>query len=447
MQYFSSSSWRNGPIAKFALLAMMLFVLTPLAACGGSSGSSGGSGGTSSGPVNLTFWSWVPGIDKSVADFNSSHPNIHVKLANVGAGPAEYDKLYTAIKANNEPDLGQVEYQLLPTFETTGGLLDMAPYGANDVKSQFVPWTWSQVSLGNAVYAIPEDTGPMAMFYREDIFKKYNLPVPTTWAQYADDAAKLHAADPKEYITDFPPKESGWFTGLLWQGGARPFSVNGQSWNVNINSPESQKVASYWQAMLSKKLVKTDPDFANGWYNELQTGTVATWISAVWGANTIASNAPQASGKWKVAPTPQWSAGQTINGNWGGSTTVMFKSTQHPKEAAQFAIWLNTNQQSLDEMIKGAAIYPAYQASLDSPLLNGPQPYYGNQVIGQVFKQGSTQVDVNFQWGPTINQVYTDMGNNFANAVNGQGTLTDSLATVQQSTITFMKKQGFNVSS
>ena len=144
---------------------------------------------------------------------------------------------------------------------------------------------------------------------------------------------------------------------------------------------------------------------------------------------------------------PQWQAGQSVAGNWGGSTTVVFKNTQHPKEATEFAMWLNTNQQSLNEMIKGASIYPAYQAALDAPSLNSPQPFFNNQVIGQVFKKASTEVNVNFQWGPTINQVYTDMGDNFANAVNGRGTLTDALNTVQQSTVTFMKKQGFTVST
>jgi multiple sugar transport system substrate-binding protein len=429
----------------FAIISAALMVMAPLAACGSSSPSTGGT--TSSGPVNLTFWSWVPGIDKSVAMWNSSHPNIHVTLNNVGSGTTEYDKLYTAIKANNEPDLGQVEYQLLPTFETTNSLVDMSQYGASDVKSNFVPWTWSQVTLGNAVYAIPQDTGPMAMFYRQDIFTKYHIPVPTTWAQYADDAAKLHAANANEYITDFPPKEAGWFTSLMWQAGGHMFGINGQSWKVAVNNSASQQVAAYWQTMLDKKLVKTDTDFTNGWYQNLQNGTVATWISAVWGAATISTNAPKSSGNWRVAPVPQWKAGGAVNGNWGGSTTVTFKNTKHPKEATQFAIWLNTNEPSIDAMITGAAIYPANQSSLTSPLLNAPQPFYGNQVIGQVFKAGSTQVDVNFQWGPTINQVYTDMGNNFANAVNGQGTLSDALNATQQSTVTFMQKQGFSVSS
>jgi len=440
---FSSFSWMRRFAPGFAILSVALLIMFPLAACGGSSSSSTSS--TSTGPVNLTFWSWVTGIDKSVALWNSSHPNIQVKLANVGSGPVEYNKLYTAIKANNEPDLAQVEFQLLPSFETTDSLVDLAPYGANDVKDQFVPWTWKQVTLGGGVYAIPQDSGPMALFYREDIFKKYHISVPTTWAQYADAAAKLHAADPNVYITDFPPKQPGWFTGLVWQAGGQLFSINGQSWKVSINNPAAQQVASYWQDLISRKLIKTEPDFTNAWYHDLQTGGVASWVSGVWGAGTISSNAPQTSGKWRVAPMPQWQAGQTVYGNWGGSTTVVFKSSKHPKEAAEFAIWLNTNQQSLDEMIKGNNIYPTYQPALNSPLVSGPKAFFGNQIIGQVFKDTSAHVNVNFQWGPTIEQVYSDIGDNFANAVIGRGTLSDGLNAVQQSTVTFMKKQGFSL--
>jgi multiple sugar transport system substrate-binding protein len=323
----------------------------------------------------------------------------------------------------------------------------MSQYGAASVKSQFVPWTWSQVTLGNAIYAIPQDSGPMALFYRADLFKKYNIPVPTTWAQYADDAAKLHAANPNDYITDFPPKEPGWYTGLMWQAGAQLFGINGQSWKVTINSPQSQQVSSYWQGLLDKKLVKTEPDFANGWYHDLSTGAVATWISAVWGASTISSNAPSASGDWRVAPIPQWTAGGNADGNWGGSTTVTFKNTKHPKEATEFAMWLNTNTDSINDMITGASIFPADQQADSSSLLSGPVAYYGNQAVFQLFKNASPEVNVNFQWGPTINQVYTDMGNDFANVVNGQGTLTSALGTVQQQTVTFMKSQGFSVSS
>src|SRR4030081_868151 len=103
MQFLSSSP-RTRPVGPgFAIVGIVLVLMTVRAACGGGT-NSGSSSSTSTGPVNLTFWSWVTGIDKSVALWNSTHPNIQVTLANVGSGPTEYNKLYTAIKANNEPD-------------------------------------------------------------------------------------------------------------------------------------------------------------------------------------------------------------------------------------------------------------------------------------------------------------------------------------------------------
>ena len=444
MQHFFSPSWMSRSAARFSIVILALMLMAPLAACGGSSSPT--TSGTSSGPVTLTYWAWISSLGKQVALFNQTHPNIHVNWINVGSGPAEYDKLFTAIKANNEPDLAEVEFQYLPTFETTGSLVDLAPYGAASVKDQFVPYTWSQVLLGNSILAIPQDTGPMGLWYRQDIFQKYNLPVPTTWAQFADDAAKLHAANPNYYITDFPPKGAAWFTGLEWQAGGRPFNINGQSWKVSLNNPQAQQVASYWQDLLNKKLVKTEPDFTNGWYHDLQTGALATWVGAAWGNGVLEQNAPQTSGKWRVASLPQWQAGQSVSSNWGGSSTAVFKSTKHPKEATEFAEWISNNEQSAETEFKGGA-YPCLLSALSSTTMNSPQPFFGNQVINSVFKQSAGQVDTSFHWGPTMNQVTTDMGDNFANAINGKGTLSDALNKVQQSTVTFMQKQGFSVTS
>jgi len=224
------------------------------------------------------------------------------------------------------------------------------------------------------------------------------------------------------------------------------FSVSGQSWKVSINSPQALQVASYWQDLINKNLVKVEPDFTNSWYNELQNGTLASWFSGAWGNGIIKQNAPQTSGKWRVAPIPQWQAGQNVSSNWGGSTTVVFKSTKHPQEASTFAQWISANEQSaLLEFNTGA--YPALLSALSSPTLNSPQPFFGNQVINQVFSTSSKEVNVNFQWGPSMQQVYNDMGDQFANAANGHGTLSDGLNAVQQSTITYLKKQGFSVAT
>ncbi len=419
------------------VVSTLVAMLAILAACGSASSS------TASGPVNLTLWSFNDN-QKEIDLYQQSHPNVHITLQKLPSKDY-YAKLQTAIKAGNAPDIAQVEYQFLPTIISTGGLVDLTKYGAANVQSQFVPWTWGQVSQSGKVYAIPQDTGPTAMFYRTDVFAKYGIAVPTTWDEFAAAAAKLHAADPKAYLTDFPPGEAGWFFSLLWQADSHPFGISGDAWKVSLNDANAKKVTDYWQGLISKKLVKTEPDFSDAWNADLQSGNVATWITAVWGGGFLASAAPQATGKWKVAPLPQWTAGGKAAGNWGGSSFAVTKSSKNAKAAADFLTWWNTDPSSISLLVKENGLYPAATAGLSDAGLKAPQPYFQNQVTFDTFAAASPQVNTTFQWGPTMTQVFTDLSDNFGKAADGSTTLSAALDAVQQSTVQNMQSQGFTV--
>jgi len=141
----SFSRWIPRFIVKFAALGLMIMLTASLGACGGPTSSSS----TSSGPVTLTFWTWVPNMQSEVNLFEQSHPNIKIKVVNAGQGALEYTKLRTVLKAGSGgPDIVQIEFQYLPTFELTGDLVDLSQYGANNIKNDYVPWTWSQVTQG-----------------------------------------------------------------------------------------------------------------------------------------------------------------------------------------------------------------------------------------------------------------------------------------------------------
>jgi multiple sugar transport system substrate-binding protein len=426
---------------KLLLTAGVTAGALALAACGGSSAPAS----SSTGKVTLTFWSWVPGISQSVGLWNKSHPDIHVNLNEVTSGDAgSYAKMYSALQAGNAPDLGQIEYATLPNFEHVGGLVDLSKYGAARIRPDFVPWTWSQVSQGNTVYAIPQDTGPMGLFYRADLFKKYGLAVPATWAQYLSDAKKVHAAHPGVYIAAFPANDAQWFAGLAWQAGARWFSTSGDTWVAGIDDPASMQVASYWQQLISDHLVKVEPDFASEWYKDLSDGTLLTWPTAVWGENTLVTNAASTKGDWRVAAMPNWGTTNS-NGNWGGSTTVVFKDSKHPAQALQFAEWLNTSPQSITGLITKGGLYPADLAGQPPPAANSPVAFYGGQNIWKVFQANGKLVNTSFQWGPIMSTTFTQMADGFGKSTGGSGSLSQVLSSTQSQTITTMKKQGFSV--
>ncbi|GCF10565.1 ABC transporter substrate-binding protein [Dictyobacter arantiisoli] len=429
--------------SKAAMTLALACLLTGfLAACGGSSTSS------SNGPVTITVWSWVPNFQQAVDLFEKSHPNIKVKLDNVGQGGTEYPKLRTALKAGSgAPDVVQLEYSELPTFAMTGKLVDLSQYGADAYKNDYISWAWAQSTQGDKIYAIPQDSGPMGMLYREDIFKKYNLAVPTTWDQFQQEAIALHKADPKVYMTNFAPNDAAAFTSYLWQAKARPYTSNGTNVSVNLSNEATQKVANYWDDLINSGAVQTIPDFANDWNTELSNGTLATWITAAWAPTDLAGIASSSSGKWRVAPLPQWNAGDNVSANWGGSTDAVTTQSQHPKEAAEFAMWINHDKTAANMLSNQLFLYPTLKSVLNDPSFGTSVPFYGGQNVNKIFAQSSAHVDTSFQWTPFQDYINNQLTVQLGNAVNGKASMAQALQQAQNDATSYAKAQGFTVSN
>jgi multiple sugar transport system substrate-binding protein len=430
------------PVVGSICLSLTIFLLMALAACGGSAGSA-----PSSGPVTLTFWTWVPNIQQEVNLFEKSHPNIKIKLVNAGQGGPEYTKLRTALKAGSgAPDVVQIEFQYLPTFTLTGKLVDLAPYGANDIKNDYVASAWAQVTQGDKVYAIPQDSGPMGLLYRQDIFDQYHIQVPKTWDEYAQAAATLHKANPKIYIADSPPGQGAQFTALAWQAGSHPFKTNGTNISINLNDPPALKVANYWGNLAKNKLVDTAPDFTNDWYAALGNGKYATWITAAWGPVFLAGVAAKSAGKWRAAPLPQWNAGDHANGNWGGSTDAVTTQSKHPKEAAEFATWLNHDKTPAMMFAQKQFLFPVLKSILTDPGFDTPSDFYGGQKVNEIFIEAANHVDTTFQWSPFQDYVYTQYSDQTGDAINGKITYEQAMNNLQNNVVNYAKSQGFTVS-
>ncbi|MER7575848.1 extracellular solute-binding protein [Streptomyces sp. NPDC126514] len=433
-----------------------VLALTALTACGGGGGGDQADGGgeasckPASGKVTLDYWSWVPGMQKAVDVWNTKNPDIQVKLKTTPSGNAgTYQNMSNALKAGKAPDLGQVEYDSLASFRLKEGLTDISSCpGVKEAGDTFVDWTWSQVEFGadgkDGVWAVPQDTGPMALFYRKDIYDQLGLQAPATWDEYAEQARTLKKEG--KYITHFSQTDPNWFTGLLWQNRAAMFERDGDTWKVTVDRPESRQVADYWQKLIDDKLVATDlQGFSPALYKAWNSGEVVTWVSAAWGYSTIRDNAKSTDGKWAVAPMPQWEEGQEQAGNWGGSTTTVMAGTEHPAEAAKFALWLNTDAEALEILNREGGLYPAAKAGLDLPALKQPVDFYGKQKIFDVFAEASANVDTDFTWGPTMTDTYRFLSDGTANAIAGKSTLGDVLEDTGAQSAESLRKQSLDV--
>ena len=438
-------------LKKLRVAAVATAALVALAGCsaGGSSDSSGAAASdctASTGKVDLSFTTWVPGMDKVVDIWNKANPDIQVTVSEVPSGNAgTYQNFFTQLKAGNAPDIGQVEYDSLPAFRVQDGLSNIASCdGVQAAKADFSDGLWNQVTFGedNSVYALPQDSGPMALYYRKDLFEKNNIPIPTTWDEYAAAAVQIKALGGQ--ITNFPKGDVNWFAGLVSQAGGQWFSTADGTWDVDLTSDVSTKVATYWQDLLDKQLVSTIPGFTDQWNNAYDTGADWTWVSAVWGANSISSGAPSTSGNWAVAPMPQWDSSSPTSGAWGGSSSVVFKGSKHPAEATKFLLWLNTSTEALTALNTQANLFPASSTGATLPALSEGVPFYGGQKIYELFSEQGKVVSP-FTWGPTMTQTYSDVSDGFAAAIDGSGTLIDALKSGQDKTVAALQAQSIPV--
>jgi len=314
----------KAPRTATALGSGILVAAMLLASCssgGGNGGATASPAGTPSAatlpqseidkamttPTTLTFWTWVPNITDEVAMFQKQYPAITVNVENVGNGPAQNTKIRTALQAGSgAPDVVQMRYQDLSSFTVTKSLLDLAPYGANDLKGDYVDWVWNQVSSNGQVFGVPQDSGPMGNLYRDDILTSAGISQPpATWDDYATAAATVKSKT-GSYISNLAPNDASQMLGLLWQAGVKPFAYDGeQTVGVALNGDVAKKVVAYWQKLIQADLISVDPDYTDQWYQGLAAGKYAGWITAAWGPVFLQGTAASTSGKWRASA--KWS--------------------------------------------------------------------------------------------------------------------------------------------
>jgi multiple sugar transport system substrate-binding protein len=419
------------------------------AASGGATLEAGASCKNSS-ATKITFWAWVPGMGRAVTEFNKTHPSICVTQEDVGAGDPEYVKITDALKAGSgAPDVAEVEFDELPSFEVTHNVVNLVPYGANKYKNDFVPWAWKEVSQGSAVYAMPGDAGPMAFYYNSKLLAKYHITPPATWADFATAAAKLKKADPSAYITNFAATDLQWVMSLMAQDNAWPFAYSGgSSVTINWTGPAQMKFAAYWQKLIDAHEVNGTTDVSATSFADMDKGIDASWLSSAWGPSYFAPDAKSSVGDWRAAALPQWTAGANVAANWGGSTYPVFSSSAHKAAAAEFSEWLNGTSASWNiTKTAPSSLFPTFKPLLSDPSYkNITVPVSGSSHPDQAFTAAASSIQ-GVPWPPFMTEALTQSATVFAGVLNGKETLAAAFKNFQNVLVTYAKQQGFTVSS
>jgi multiple sugar transport system substrate-binding protein len=395
-------------------------------------------------PTTIDFWTWMPNAEQYVAIFEKKYPEITVNLSNVGQGLDQYTKLRTALAAGDAPDVAGIEYPFLAGFQQD--LLDLTPYGAGDMKDLFVSTAWDQVVLDDKIVAMPQDFGPMGAVWRQDLLDQAGVEIPTTWDEFATAAATVKEKT-GSYLTTVGSNLGPWFISLLWQAGVEPFSYDGEETiGVDLTSDEALDVANYWNDLIQADLVGVEPQFTNEWFQAMNDGTYAGWLTAAWGPVYMESSLADTAGLWTASALPQDDPANPASSYWGGTSIAVLATSDDAIVSSEFAKFWTSDVETSEALAANFAFVPLISTQESTDFIEAKSDFFNGQQVHKLFGEiADTVVNPSFQWLPFNDYVSSTYNDTVGAAMVNKTDLSAAMQEWQDLLVEYGEQQGYTV--
>jgi multiple sugar transport system substrate-binding protein len=392
--------------------------------------------------ASLVIWSIAPGMEAVRQDFEQ-RTNIPVQTRTFVSGAELYKALDQALQRNEgAPDVARVEYAFLPWLNRNNRLLTLSP----ELRPFFVPWAAAQASSLGSLIAVPQDIGALAYVYRKDIFERYGLQAPRTWAELGKVGSSLASKTKNQVrLLNFDPS-SLFFSALVWAQGGRFWTREPSGYTQTLDSVTSRAAMSFWGGLIRQQVVSTLPEYSLEHWNALRSGRLASAIVPTWALGALAQNLEPAivkGAEFQMVALPN--AGRPSSANWGGSSLVVGQSSQYPNAATAFALFAATSASNLEAMWMQEARLPAMKTGFSLPALSlEPTAVFAANPV-EVFANASNLIPERFEfapWLPTADAIYRKL---FAAAVAGKISFGQLPNLWQKQTLELAQRAGFAV--
>ena len=338
----------------------------------------------------LNVWSWAdnPFLRDTAAAFNQKYPNVKFNW-NTMSWQDTHQKLAVALAAGSgAPDVVSIDGAQMQNFVDIGGLLDITK-DLTPFAKDFPAYKIAEVSDANGnMFAVPWDIGPVSLVYRKDIFEKYEVTPPTTWAEYITTGQKLM----KDGIAMFPfslttpnPQDFAMFQKLLWQAGGSYFDK--ATGAVTLDNEAGLKAVNQYAELIFAGIHLDVAPFSPAQYGAWKDGKIATDMSAAWMGHVFVDNVKEGEGgfgQWRLADQlPAYEAGGTPTSNLGGSNVAATAQTKNPAAAVAYCLFTcaSVDGQSL---MGAKGTFPGFLPALEDPRTKDATfPVYGDQKFNQ----------------------------------------------------------------
>jgi cellobiose transport system substrate-binding protein len=393
-----ASTWSR----VIALLAIVASLVLAALGCGGDESVSGGPETAAAGNEKVTLTVGLFGTfgykEAGLYDeYMTLHPNITIKETSIEFEQDYYQALQTHLAGGaGLSDIQGIEVARIAEVTQTQAdkFVDLRDLGAGDLESTFFPWKWgAATSPDGAVVGLGTDTGPLAICYRTDLFKKAGLPTDRdelasmwqTWPDFIEVGKQYAAKAPDD--SAFMDSASGYYNAIIGQSETQYYDADGNPiYDTNPAVKDAWDLAvSTIQAGLTAKLKQFDQP----WNQAFANGRFATIACPAWMIGYIKGQAGDSgSGKWDVAPIPGG------GGNWGGSYLAIPAASEHQQEAYDLIQWLTAPEQQVKMWTQAQHFPSSSTAADDDAVAAATDEYFSNAPVGELFKESADNLTV-----------------------------------------------------
>ena len=345
------------------LLAVLLIVV--LAGCSRvqqtPATTEGGPAAAGAGAVTeLVLYTYTPRDEEAlnlelIKKFESTHPNIKVRLQNESGGSqGAMSKLQTMIAAKEGPDVMAIHGAFFVPLAAKGALMDLGPLSEthSDLKlDDFSSKILDICRHEGKLYSLPRYTAVYTLFYNKTLFDEAKIAYPGTKGEWTWDAY-LKAAQALTKDSDGDGKTDQWgcvidFWGSriypwLWANGGA--LLNPERTKCILDSPASVEALQFVYDLRYKHKVAAASDNSeqNSALTAFTQGHIGMYMTGPWDIQLLR----EAKGlQWDVAALPKKKTQATLLGteNYG-----IWSGSKHPEQAFElFQFLLSPESQTL----------------------------------------------------------------------------------------------------
>jgi len=384
-------------------------------------------GSTSTGELSgaLTVWSWAdnPNLRDTAALFTAKYPKVSFTF-NTMSWQDTHQKLAVALAAGSgAPDIVSLDGAEVQNFVDLGGLLDVTDALKPFVKD-FPAYKIAEVTDAKGkMFAFPWDAGPLSLYYRKDVFEKYNAVPPTTWADYITLGQKM--AKDGVFMLPFSlttpnPQDFALFQKLLWQNGGSYFDK--ASGAVTLDNAAGLEAIDMYANLIFAGITFEVAPFTPAGYGAWKDGKVVSDMGAAWMGHVFSDNVKEGDGgfgQWRIADQlPAFKAGGSPTGDQGGSNVAATAQTKFPEAATAYCAFTCASVDGQVAMgVKGT--FPSYLPALQDPrIIDATLPVYGDQKFNDPFIKMLPLTPTNYWRGKNFPAADTIVNAGLANIAN-----------------------------